>query len=75
MVTIGDDTVTGLRELPGYPPPTGARRDRPWKAVIQPGRTRQRLPGLRSLRTRSTETRKSGAGERWLLPFRDLGPS
>ena len=32
------DTVTGLRELPGYPPPTGARRDRLWKVGIQPGR-------------------------------------
>ena len=31
------DTVTGLRELPGYPPLTGARRDWPWKAGIQTG--------------------------------------
>jgi len=34
------DTVTGLRELSGYPPPTGARRDWPWKVGIQPGRIR-----------------------------------
>ena len=40
MVTIGDDTVTGLRELPGYPPPTGARRDWPWKVGIQPAHIR-----------------------------------
>ena len=34
------DTVTGLRELSGYPPPTGARRDWPWRVGIQPGRIR-----------------------------------
>ena len=34
------DTVTGLRELPGYPPPTGARRDWPWKVGIQPAHIR-----------------------------------
>jgi hypothetical protein len=34
------DAVTGLRELSGYPPPTGARRDWPWKVGIQQGRIR-----------------------------------
>ena len=70
------DTVTGLRELPGYPPLTGARRDWPWKAVIQPGRIRPApcrdyAPYARA----PQKSRKSGAGERWLLPFRDLSPS
>ena len=34
------DAVTGLRELSGYPQPTGARRTWPWKVGIQPGRIR-----------------------------------
>ena len=69
------DTVTGLRELPGYPPLTGARRDWPWKAGIQTG---AHPPGAfqdYALRTRSTEIPQARAGGRRLLPFRNLDPS
>ena len=57
------DIVTGLRELPGYPPPTGARCDWPWKAGIQPGRIRP-APSRTTLSTQSRSTEiPPGAGD------------
>jgi hypothetical protein len=40
VVTIGDRYRDGSAGVAGYRPPAGARRDRPWKAGIQPGRIR-----------------------------------
>ena len=70
------DAVTGLRELPGYPPLTGVRRDWPWKAGIQPGaHPPSAFQDYAPCAHAPQKSRKSGAGERWLLPFRNLDPS
>ena len=70
------DAVTDLRELPGYPLLTGARRDWPRKAGIQPG---AHPPGAfqdyAPCAHAPQKSRKPGAGERRLLPFRNLDPS
>ena len=70
------DTVTGLRELSGYPQPTGARRARRWKVGIRPGRirpapSRDYAPCAHA----PQKSRKPRSGMRWLLPFRNLDPS
>jgi hypothetical protein len=69
------DTVTGLRELPGYRPPTGARRDWPWKAGIQPGRIRP-APSRTTLptRTRSTEIPQVRGRRATAVTVPQLGP-